>query len=155
MNVVSNNLNSLVRNQQGNSLIEMAFALPILMVLLFGVVDISASYARKLTLEQAAQSGVEMVTAAGLASGSINQTTMASEIAEIAGVPSSGVAVTKWYQCGTTVQTSMTKCADGSTPATYWRVVVTEVYRPPLGFNMLSKGGQPVTLRGTAVVRGG
>lgn len=146
----------LVCDQQGNSLVEMAFVLPILLVMLFGVVDLSASYARKLELERAAQSGAEMVTAAGSAASAMNDALVASEIAGIAGVPVSGVIVTRTQQCATGALTGTQKlCPDGSGAAPYWTFVVQESYRPPFGFNMLTVAGKPALLRGTASVRSG
>lgn len=143
-------------DERGNSLIEMALVLPILMVLMFGIVDISTSYARKLELEQAASAGTEMVTAAGLDAPGIDDRALAADVAAAARVAANNVTVTRWRQCRSgPLDPALTACPDGSTASLYWRIVVQDVFSPPFGFSLLGRSGQSATLRGSAVVRGG
>ena len=54
-------LHRLRADQQGAALIELGLAAPILATFVIGIVDLSNAYSRKLTIEQAAQRGIEKI----------------------------------------------------------------------------------------------
>ena len=55
------NLKSLLRNDCGAAVIELALIAPVLALTVIGIVDMSNAYSRKLLLEQAAQRAVEKI----------------------------------------------------------------------------------------------
>mgnify|MGYP002777023716 CR=1 FL=1 len=54
-------LRRLRKDDQGAAIIELALSAPILAMLVIGMVDLSMAFSRKLTIEQAAQRGLEKI----------------------------------------------------------------------------------------------
>jgi Flp pilus assembly protein TadG len=117
---------------RGNSFIEMALALPIIVGLLIGMVDISRGVSTKLKLSQAAQRTVEKVQRSGF-----NYTDIATlkTEAETAAGTGSTATVTAWLECGSsTTRQSFTSSCSGTEP--YSRnmdVRITKKFTPIFG----------------------
>src|SRR5260221_6607940 len=89
-------LQSLRRDQRGNSFIEFALIAPVLAAMLVGVVDISRAVSTKLQLEQAAQRAIELAQRTTYAT-TLNSS-LQSEATSAAGTGSSAT-VTAWMEC--------------------------------------------------------
>lgn len=128
---------SLLNDNRGAAIIEMALALPVMAALLIGMVDIARGYSHKLQLEQAAQRSIEkaMQGKKGL---TLFQTLEAEAMAA-AGVEQSAVEVKYWLECnGTSKYTTKAQmnvnyekvCASGEAYARYVEVKITKNYAP-------------------------
>jgi Flp pilus assembly protein TadG len=89
--VITDFLGRLARDERGTSLIEMAFIIPVLLMLGTGAVDLAMCYARGLVLQQAAARTMEFAIATGFKS--TMTSTLKAEGATAAGVPATSVAV--------------------------------------------------------------
>lgn len=130
-------LSSLVRDERGASIIEMAMVAPFLASLIIGMSDLSRGYSEKLQLEQAAQRSIEKAM-----NGDKKTTlfdTLKSEAATAAGVSQSAVTVRYWLECNGVSQNTSTAtmttdyekvCPDGQTIARYVNVRIEKSYLP-------------------------
>ena len=118
---------------RGNSFIEMALSLPIIIGLLMGMVDISRGVSTKLKLAQAAQRTVERVQRSGFSYGDI--ATLETE-AETAAGTGSNATVTAWLECGssTTKLAFTASCSGATVPySRHINVTITKPFTPIFG----------------------
>ena len=122
----------LITCDRGNSFIEMALALPIIIGLLMGMVDISRGVSTKLKLAQSAQRTVEKVQRTGF-----NYTDIATlkTEAETAAGTGSTATVTAWLECGTsTTRLSFTsECSGTQAYSRHMDVTITKKFTPMFG----------------------
>jgi Flp pilus assembly protein TadG len=104
-----NLLLTLVRDERGTSIIELALLAPILATMIIGMSDISLAYSEKLQLEQAAQRAIEkaMQGMQGDESTDIFEG-LKAEAAASAGVAESAVEVRYWLECDGVSQNTST-----------------------------------------------
>ncbi len=125
-------IRTLGRDERGASIIEMAMVLPVLATLLVGMVDISRAYSFKLQLEQAAQRSIEKVQQYRTTSSTFS--TLQTEAATAAGVPTTDVTVDYWLECNGARQTSYaTVCPTTQTRVRYITVAITKKFSPMFG----------------------
>jgi Flp pilus assembly protein TadG len=93
-------IRSLVRNERGNSFVEMALVAPFLTTLLVGVVDLSRAYSAKLQLVQASQRTIEQVMQQA-AIATDYSAALKAEGAAAAGVNETAVTPDYWLECST------------------------------------------------------
>jgi Flp pilus assembly protein TadG len=125
-------------DEQGASLIEMAFAAPILATIVIGMSDLANVYSMTLQTEQAAQRTIEQVeNQRSVSATSYNTalTTEATAAMTAAGftVVSSDITPESWLECGTstTHQSFTGSCATSTdTVARYVSVRITHKYTP-------------------------
>ena len=148
-------LRSILRDERGNSFIEMAFAAPLLATLLIGTVDISRAVATKVDVEQAAQRALERVQSkAEFKTSDIPD--YVADAKDAAGAGSSA-SVDAWLECnndGVHLDFDTGTCDSAAPYARYVQVNVTSSYQPLFGtrfFPGASNGSVPVN--GKAVVR--
>ena len=150
------NVNRLVRDQRGTSVIELAIAAPILSVFLIGMVDLSRAYSAKLQVEQAAQRTIEKVQRNGFTLG--DQTSLQTEAETAAGTGSSATVVAT-LECRTgggavTVKAFNQNCTGtGETFARYLRVQITKPYTPFFRLRFGVAADADYTLHGNAALR--
>lgn len=119
----------IARDDRGASIIELALVAPVLASLLVGMVDLSRAYSYKLKLEQAAQRAIEKVQAYQASTNTY--TTLQTEAAAAAGVPSSKVTIDYWLECDGTRQTDYdTSCAGGQTYGRWVTVSIEGTFTP-------------------------
>jgi Flp pilus assembly protein TadG len=125
-------LQTLVSDERGTSLVEMALMTPFMAATLMGMVDLSRAYSDKLRLEQAAQVAIERVMNRQMTSTSYS--TLKTEAASAAGVAETAVTVDFWLQCDGTRQTDYdTTCTTGQVSARYISVEVQKDFVPTFG----------------------
>lgn len=154
-------ITSLVRDERGASLIEMALTVPFLATMVIGMVDVSQGYSAKIKLTQAAQRAIEKAMQ-GEKKTSL-YTTLQSEAATAAGVNTSAVTVKYWLECNgvnqntstATMQADFEKvCSSGQTIARYVSVDITKNYSPMFATKWLgSNSDGSFTLHGKAGLR--
>jgi Flp pilus assembly protein TadG len=113
----------IARDDRGASIIELALVAPVLASLLIGMVDMSRAYSYKLKLEQSAQRAIEKVQQYQAESSTYS--TLQSEAANAAGVPSSSVTIDYWLECDGTRQSDYNTSCTGT--QTYGRWVTVSV----------------------------
>ena len=119
----------LARNDRGASIIELALVAPVLASLLIGMVDLSRAYSYKLKLEQAAQRAIEKVQA--YQTSTSTYTTLQSEAAAAAGVPTNKVTIDYWLECdGTRASNYESVCTGSQTYARWVTVSVEGTFTP-------------------------
>ena len=123
---------NLITNDRGNSFIEMALALPIIIGLLMGMVDISRGVSTKLKLAQSAQRTVEKVQRSGF---NYNDMATLKTEAETAAGTGSTATVAAWLECGTsTTRLSFTGSCSGTTAySRHMSVTITKKFTPMFG----------------------
>lgn len=147
-------MRTLLKDQRGNSLIEMGLAAPILAALLLGMVDISRAVEFKLELVQVAQRTVERVQRDSFRTSNMAAFETEAETAAGAG---SNATVTAWLECGTSTTRHLytSSCAPGEAFARYMNVTVTRNFDPM--FSMVyfpgSNNDGTFTMTGEAGVR--
>jgi len=147
-------IGSLLRCERGNSFIEMAFAAPLLLVLLTGMVDISRAVSEKLQVVQVAQRTIERVQRSGYSVG--DNATLEAE-AEAAAGDGTDATVSAWLECGSsTTKLSYTgSCAEGEAYARFVKISILTNFTPLFGtkyFPGASADGT-FTFDGTAGIR--
>jgi Flp pilus assembly protein TadG len=148
----------LLRDNAGTGVMELALALPVLLLLLLGTIDTSRMIADKLDMEQAAQRTTDYALAKR--PDSSNGTYLQNEAASAAGVPTSDVTVDIWLECDGVRQTDFsTACAAGQQQARYASVTIDKPVATLFNWSSLASffGSKvlpaSVTVQGDSVVR--
>jgi len=150
---------SILADERGASLIELALVAPLLAGLLMGMVDISRGYSEKLQLEQAAQRSIERVMQQKISSGDMIGT-LEAEAANAAGVPVASADGDSWLECSSDgVSWARTTSSTCSTTyyARYVSVSVAKSFTPMFGgryFPNADSNGA-ITITGKASMRVG
>lgn len=127
-------------DERGTSVVEMGLIVPVLATFLIGTVDISRGFSAKLQLEQVAQHGVEKAMQGMQGDNSTTIfTSLQSEIATAADVPTSNVVVRYWLECNGVSQNTSTAtmatdyervCSAGQRYSRHLNVRITKAYTP-------------------------
>ena len=150
---------SILADERGASLIELALVAPLFAGLLMGMVDISRGYSEKLQLEQAAQRSIERVMQQKMDSGDLVDT-LEAEAADAADVPDSAADADSWLECSSNgVSWARTTSSTCSTTyyARYVSVSVAKSFTPMFGgryFPNADSNGA-ITITGKASMRVG
>lgn len=131
-------LRSLLADDRGTSLIEMALATPIFAAVLMGMVDLSRAYSEKLQLEQATQRAIEKVFNNQTQSTSYNtlkaEAVSAAQAAGFTEVTSSNVTIDYWLECNGVRQADYdTPCGSGEMYSRYLNVAIQRNFTPYFG----------------------
>lgn len=148
-------LRNILDDESGNSLIEMAFAAPLLAGLLIGMVDISRAVSAKVQLEQAAQRTIEKAQARTYKTS--DNSTLQSDAQSAAGSGSTAT-IDSWLECnhdGVHLNFDSDSCAAGATYARYVKVTVEKPYTPFFDTRYFpgANSNGTVTVRGKATLR--
>ena len=123
------------QDRRGVSIIELAFALPILSVMLVGLVDVATLYSAQMSLQQAASRSLERLQVNGYTN---SFAFLQAEAAAAAGVPATQVAVTTWLECNNVKQPATTTACSGTAVAgKYVEVTITSSYSPFFSYSPL------------------
>ena len=142
----------LLRARRGASTVELALLSPILMVALAGSVDCARLISTKIRLQQAAERTAEMASAGSVASAAF--TSLQSEAATAANVPTSNVTVTNWLECDGTRQDAFRgTCPDGQQVARFTSIAIASLYSPSFAWLLRSAGVNGIPVSGSASVR--
>lgn len=143
-------------DERGVSVVELALFMPVLLVMLTGVVELSMFLAEKMRVEQAAYRAIEL---AQVAPTQISDADLKAQAASAAGVDESNVDVTRELRCASAVRTDYDAgCASGETVERYLTIDVRAQYQPHFPaqvasfFSDLDAQGA-VPLAGTATLR--
>jgi Flp pilus assembly protein TadG len=147
-------LQRLRRDEGGAAIVELGLAAPILAMLVIGIVDLSNAFSRKLTLEQAAQRGIEKIM----------QTTdddtvdiaVVNEIASSASIPVEQVAMTTKLFCtgrttGVVTEKAFTDDCNATTEweSRYIEITARDEFTPmfPITFGANAQGRYPMRVK--------
>jgi Flp pilus assembly protein TadG len=120
------------RDARGVTVIEFAFAAPLLMLFILGIIDGARAISAKLTIDQAVYRALEKITVGTVQT---DYTFAQTEAATAAGVPASQVTVTSWVECDGTKQTNFTdSCSDTQQTARYVKIAITKTFVPSFGY---------------------
>jgi Flp pilus assembly protein TadG len=141
------------RDARGVSTVELALITPILMVILAGSVDVARLISTKLRLQQAAERTAEMASAGKVGSSAF--TSLQTEAATAANVPTTQVTVTYWLECDGTKQTSFDgTCTSGQQVGRFASVSIAGSYTPSFSWLLhAAGGGSSIAVSGSASVR--
>lgn len=149
---------SIIADRAGVGLVELAFVLPVLLLLILGTIDLSQLVAARLDLEQAAQRTTDYALASRPRSA--DGTYLKNEAVAASGVPAENVTVEIYLECDRVRQDSFDNtCGSGETRARYVSVTILEQVHPMfdwaslsklLGFSALSS---EITVTGDSLVR--
>lgn len=148
-------MKTLLRDERGTSVVELALMAPIMAGMLIGAVDLAFGYSAKLELEQAAQRGVERVMQQR--SVETDYSDLKPEVATAAGVDQANVTIDQWLECNDVRQDAGTVACAAATDvyARYVEVSVQDTYTPYIGglkFLGANDNGS-FTITGTAGLR--
>jgi hypothetical protein len=122
-------LSRLRRHDGGVAVIELALTMPLFMVMIMGVADMSTAYSRRLALEQGAQRAIEMIqqtTGNDSVEGAVQ-----AEAADQAGVTPDDVSVSFQLFCdGDLAGDFEAECAGTAVETRYIIVTVSDRYDP-------------------------
>ena len=142
---------SLLRDQRGNSLVELALVAPVFASLIVGAVDLSRAYSDKLSLEQAAQRAVERIQIGEFKT--TDKSTYEAEATTAAGTGATAT-LTAWLECnndGSKLDYDDGVCANATDPyARYVQIKVTRDFKPlftsKIFSSAASNGSVPLTV---------
>ena len=96
-------LRRLARDEKGVSAIELGVLMPVLVVLVTGIIDLSQGLSERFKMQQAVNRGLEMVQARppqlDAEDGDIDFDYIRQQAATGAGVPLSKVTLNRWLEC--------------------------------------------------------
>lgn len=120
----------MLADTRGAGAVEMALTAPMLLLMLVTFVDLGMAYQHRTTLESAARAGAQRAIIDYMDTPAITATTTAA-LPDASGAT---VRVVTAMECGGTVVSPGAWCTDGTFPATYVTVSVTQPVQTPLGF---------------------
>jgi Flp pilus assembly protein TadG len=126
------------RRESGAAVVEFALVLPMLLVLVFGIIDFGRAYNAKISLTQAAREGARVRALGGDAAATTTRVQLAAGF-----LPAASVSVAAGTPCP--ANPSATDVA--TVTATYSFTYVT-----PIG-SLIGLAAGPITLTGTGVMR--
>ena len=142
-------------HRHGTSTIELALLSPILAVVLAGSVDCARLVSAKLSLQQAAERTAELATSGNVASAAF--TSLQSEAATAANVPSSSVTVSYWLECDFTKQSAFDgTCTAGQQVGRYASIAIASSYTPTFAWLLHAigqSGSIPITANASVRVQ--
>lgn len=145
---------SITCNRHGGSAAELALILPMLGGLLMGALDFSHAWTARLALEQAAQSGIELVAQRkGVAS------SYAYALAEAQarwGKPLTASTLDTWLECNGVRQSGLSANCNGGQRARYVSIRLRANFVPMMGWGRFMNGDSEndgVIITGDAAVR--
>jgi len=146
---------TLLCDERGNSFIEMALVTPVFASLLVGMVDISRAVSSKVTVEQAAQRGIERAQATDFKTSQLGDL---EDDAEAAAGTGSQATADAWLECnhdGVHLDYDTGVCGTGANYARYVRVRITNSFTPIFGTRFFpgANSNGTVTVGGQATVR--
>jgi len=151
---------SLLRDNRGAAIIEMALLLPVMATVVIGVADISRAYSQKLRLEQAAYRSIDKVQQYQSTESTYNtlqnDVVAAAASAGFTDVTTANVTIDYWLECNGVRQSSYdTVCSSGQTYARWISVDVTHSFTPMFASSRLpgSNSDGSYTLHGRAALR--
>jgi len=152
---------SLLGDERGASVVELALAAPFMATLIIGMVDISRGYSAKVQLTQAAQRAIEKAMQGDKTTDLYD--TLKAEGASAAGVPASQVTVkyelfcndVSKYQSAATMTADYDQvCTGGQTYARYVSIDITKTYTPMFSTKWAGANSDgSYTLHGKALIR--
>lgn len=146
-------LPSLCADRRGTSTIELAFIVPILVLLTFVAADIALGFKAKIKLQAAAERTAQMAMSGGLNSSAYDN--LVTDAAQGAGVSAANVTVTKTLLCNG-VASINSECSTGEQIMRYVGITITGNYMPMFAKfmpNSLWASTQGITITGAASVR--
>jgi hypothetical protein len=151
-------LRALAADERGLSVIELAIALPILLMLLLGAMDVSQMITAKLNMEQAAQRTTDFALSARPQNS--DTAYLIAEAMRASGQPEENVDAAIYLECGGVREVDFyTDCPIGQSRARYVRIAIRQDVRPMvdwsslgalIGYHGLSRS---ITVAGDSVVR--
>ncbi len=154
MSIVST---SLVHDESGASVLELALIAPILGFLLLGSVDMAMGYSERLGLAQAANRTIEMAVSRGPVNSSYSY--LQDVAASTSGEPTNHVTVDNWLACDNVRQATYDDvCGGNQQTARYVSVRIIGTHRPIINYSGLvaqsgNSDSSSVGIAGSAVVR--
>lgn len=124
--------------ESGAAAVELALVLPILLMLVFGIVDFGRAYNAKISLTQAAREGARVRALGGDATATTNRVRLAAGF-----LPATSVSVAAGPACPASPGPSDVATVTAST---------TFTYATPVGA-LVGFAAGPITLSGTGVMR--
>ncbi|MXP41498.1 hypothetical protein GRI75_07555 [Altererythrobacter soli] len=139
----------------GVAVTELALVLPVLLLLLLGMIDVSRMFAARLALEQAAQRTTDLALARPPSS---SDTFLRDEAMAVAGVPAENVTVELILECNGTPQSDYsTSCPEGAFTGRYASVSIVKQAEPIFDWTSLSQvlglELSPTVVSGDSLVR--
>lgn len=125
------------RDSRGASAIELAMVLPVLLLIMLGMVDLSRGFAAKLEMEQAAQRTSDLALSIRPRSGDLSY--LYSEAMEASKQPRDQIKIETLLECGGDPQASFDgECASGKERARFVSVVIKQPYQTFFDWGALS-----------------
>jgi len=118
----------------GNSTVELAIIMPVLVLLTCLAGDVAMAFKAKIALQRAAERTAQLATAGGYTSDTTNSSAaynnLAADAAAAAGVSTSNVTVTPTLVCDSTPQTTPDYCTSTQQQKRYVAITISGTYTP-------------------------
>lgn len=144
---------NLIRDRRGTSVLELGLALPIFMVMIISIIDVSRLHSKQIALQQSAARALERIQVTGRQA---NYAAVKSEAAAAAGVPEANVTIDSWLECGNPpTRSTLAFCTGTTMSSRYLQVVITSSYTPEFGFSPVGarQANGTVALSADSVIR--
>ena len=124
---------NLIRERRGTSVLELGLALPLFMVMIISIIDVSRLHSKQIAVQQAAARALERIQVIGMQN---NYDSVKAEAAAAAGVNVSDVEVSTWLECGNPpVRTTAVRCTASPISSRYLQVEIASSYTPSFSFS--------------------
>lgn len=131
------------RDERGASVVELAVCCPFLVLLLTGLIDLGHGLAERLTIQKAANLGLEIVQASPpqVESGDVDfdYRHVRTEAAAAAKVPVRNVKISRWLECDGVRQPIDAICLIGQKSARFVKIDISKLFEPefvPMVYNL-------------------
>ncbi|WP_176596161.1 MULTISPECIES: TadE/TadG family type IV pilus assembly protein [Sphingobium] len=146
----------LLSDRSGNSTVELAIIMPVLVLLICMAGDVAMAFKAKIGLQRAAERAAQLAAAGGYSTTSSNNySNLKADAAAAAGVSTNNVTITPALICDSTAQTTPDYCTATQQMKRYVAINISGTYTPMFAKLAPSSNwsAQGIALTGSASVR--
>ena len=146
-------LATVLRDKRGNSAVELAMVMPLVLMMALGGIDFAMGFRHKIQMQQHAQTGAEYVmgTMESLPTG----VDVRKAVSDASGLPMGSVTADSWVECdGVKQSVPAPNCVNPAAVQTkYMTITVTEQWTPMLNIDGIADFATTQTHVGSVTLR--
>ncbi|HEY0043966.1 MAG TPA: TadE/TadG family type IV pilus assembly protein [Allosphingosinicella sp.] len=146
-----------LRDDRGTGVIEMAVILPLLAVFVVNIMDLSAIFIQKMSMQKAVNSAIELAMVKNLrddAEGEPDLSAIKAEAARLAGVDPSYVTTDRWLECDGEEQEEFAgECDPDQVISRYVQVRISNWYYPMFSVSAIGFQGDKFAVYAEGALR--
>ena len=145
-------LKALNRSEAGTAVVELAVALPMLMIVALGITDFVSAFGQKMALQQQAQAGANYIAAHYFTKPTVED--VKKEVIATSGLDQSQITVGQWTECNQAKVAQFDECpGESDIKVSFMKITITDTYDPMLAIDGFADFVGKTNVKASVVVR--